>query len=123
MRNIIILALALVMGAAAADAHQMKAHKILGCKSAKLFIAKHGAALDALFTAEATGHLKTLGDMGKMKLDFLRALANSETPFGPACRNIGKIVKKLGLAVAFKRAGMAMGDDSTAPAEKAPAAE
>ena len=118
MRNIIILSLALALGGAGAQAHK-KSGKIRGCKTAQAFVERHGASLDKLFDAEAIGDLKTLQDLGKMKLDLLRKLVSSDTPYHPACRLIGKKVSKLALVVAIKRAKLSNENAAPETVEKA----
>ena len=101
MRNIFIMAFVFIMGASSANAHH---EKIVSCKAAKKFLKSSKSQLEALFNAPAEGHLKTLQDLGKYKLEMLQKLVNSSTPYCPACAKVARKLNKLAIKVAFERA-------------------
>ena len=121
MRNIIIMAFALFLGAAAANAHGHSRGHGLGCARAKIFLKYNGAGIDALLEKEATGHMKTFQDVAKIKVDLLQKAIALDPPIPFLCHKALKKVKKLVKMVAVAQAMMAAressGDASPADAD------
>jgi hypothetical protein len=119
MRNFIVLALALLFGAAVANAHDHK-HGKFGCARAKMFLKHNGAGIDALLDKEATGHMKTLQDVAKIKVDLLEKAIELDPPIPFLCHKALKKVKKIVKMVAVGQALIEASANNT-PAEAAPA--
>ena len=117
MRNIIIMAFALIFGAVAANAH---GHSGRACNMAKRFLKYNGPGIEALLNKEATGHLKTLQDVAKVKVELLHKAVALDPPIPFLCKKTLKKVKKLVKWVAVSQAMMMTPEASTTP-DAAPA--
>jgi len=105
------MAFALIFGAAAAQAHGIGHGR--ACYRAKIFLKYNAAGIEALLNRDAAGHLKTLQDVAKVKLDLLQKAVALDPPIPFLCRKALKKVKKLVKWVAASQA-MMMGTDAGA---------